>query len=1054
MEHNEQEEYEDAADRNPFSYFTQSQRNHTQLRTSSTLTQLNLEHSQSILSILQPAISNNSNSPGIDSFHRSADSKHKSTQDGEPAQSIMIDIPQPHPNKQRRAFEDEDYHTENSSSPSPSLTRHPEQQQQHQKQPPPPPQQQQQQQHPPPQTKLTQSILHQHRPISSSPLTANHHPYPRSALNESPSLLNGTPCRSGLLAKLKQIWNQERDLYFSRQNTPQPLNTYSHHNQTTDDPEQQQRPQDANHLTHTHLPLGAKDMALWRWVNVDDLDSFLQDVYSYYVGNGIWAIGLSRLCNLMTVGFVIGFSIFLFGCIDYSILRSSHHLHEVVVPQCVSRFSGLTLLLVLNFSGYYSWRVFKFGHEISNLWKMHEFFTELLEVSEADIQTIPWYQLVEQLSHLKDQHPATIATGENEARRRPIGAAPNMQSVLQRKLDAHDVANQIMREQNYLIALFNKDILNLRPPLPNWMVGNMLVAENHLTTSLEWNLLFALRGFLLDQRGQVKPEFLVSSRHNSSMALGLQRRFRLMAIVNLIFGPFIVVYVLIYSFFRYFEEYHKNPSSIGSRSFTRLAQWKFREYNELPHLFQERLVSSYCLSKQYIDYFPKTKTTILAKFVSFIAGSFAGVLIVLSLFDPDAFLHFEITSERSVLFYIGLFGSILAISRGMIKQEYDEKIKRPEELMERIVGLTHYLPPHWYGKLHGLEVYNDFGQLFQLKIVNFLNELMSILLTPFILWYNFDLGRCQRIIDFFREFTVHVDGIGYVCSFSVFDFNKLDLDVSPGLSTNPPLARHPPEARTGRPAAQPTPNVQQNDISKMERSLLSFVAHHPNWEPSNQTASLYLSKAIGFSTAGESMLHPHYHHPHPPYHAQQPKLGNTLISSGASHHLPQPQQRHGYLAPTGRSHLAGQLSLFAGGGDSFSGPASHSFLPAPRGSPIGLRSRASRPASLGAGGSPVVRTIQPGVSSSSHSSFSPLTGRRAPGKAAMMGVEAIDEEDPPLSPPSLPNNTPSRLNPIVPISPHSPSSAAPVQKNHLPPSQPSLLSTGAVVDEDDPFQQP
>jgi hypothetical protein len=33
----------------------------------------------------------------------------------------------------------------------------------------------------------------------------------------------------------------------------------------------------------------------------------------------------------------------------------------------------------------------------------------------------------------------------------------------------------------------------------------------------------------------------------------LQRRFRLMAIVNLIFGPFIVVYVLIYSFFRYFE---------------------------------------------------------------------------------------------------------------------------------------------------------------------------------------------------------------------------------------------------------------------------------------------------------------------------------------------------------------------------------------------------------------------------------------------------------------------------------------------------------------------
>ncbi|KNZ51324.1 hypothetical protein VP01_39g3 [Puccinia sorghi] len=991
MVNNEQEQQQQNDSlRNPFRNFnnTNQSENENQLRTSSTLTQLNLEHSQSILSILQPTTFN---TKIADSFHPSPRSKTRINHHAAaPPQSIMIDIDHRQANNQRTIDEDLDYQTENSSSPTPSLTRHPKQEQQ---------EQQQQQQ-----TKISQSILHDHRPTPSSSLL------PPPNLTFDPP--NPPPFPSALLSKLKQIWNQERDSYFSNQAPSQPtqLNSFSHHNQTLN-PE---TIQDGNYTSHPQQQLGPKDMALWRWVNVDDLDSFLQDVYSYYVGNGIWAIGLSRLSNLMTVGFVIGFSIFLFGCIDYSILRSSHHLHEVVVPQCVSRFSGLTLLLVLAFSGYYSWRVLKFGHEISNLWKMHEFFTELLEVSEADIQTIPWYQLVEQLSRLKDQHPATIATGENEGRRRPMGTATNMQSVLQRKLDAHDVANQIMREQNYLIALFNKDILDLRPPLPNWMVGNILIAEKHLTTSLEWNLLFALRGFLLDPRGQVKPEFLVSSRHDSSMALGLQRRFRLMAIINMIFGPFIVVYVLIYSFFRYFEEYHKNPSSIGSRSFTRLAQWKFREYNELPHLFQERLVSSYCLSKQYVDHFPKTKTTILAKFVSFIAGSFAGVLIVLSLYDPDAFLHFEITQERSVLFYIGLFGSILAISRGMIKQEYEEKIERPGELMERIVGLTHYLPAHWYGKLHGLEVYNDFGQLFQLKIVNFLNELMSILLTPFILWYNFDLGRCQRIIDFFREFTIHVDGIGYVCSFSVFDFNKLELDASPGPSTNSPPSRHPPDARPpGRPVAQPTTNVHQNDINKMERSLLSFVAHHPNWEPSNQTASLYLSKAIGFSTAGESMLHPQHHPPpHPHYHPQHQRLGNNVLSTGTSHYIPQQQQRYGYLGPTGRSHQAGQQSL-----------------------------RGSRPASLSAGGSPVVRSMQPISSSSSSATMA----RRAPGKAAMMGVEAIDEEEPTILPPAP-------INPVLSgsISP----TAVPIHNSPLPPSSPSLLSTGAVVDEDDPFQQP
>lgn len=47
--------------------------------------------------------------------------------------------------------------------------------------------------------------------------------------------------------------------------------------------------------------MGAKERALWRWVNVEDLDAFLQEVYMYYVGKGIWAIGLSRLLNLLYV---------------------------------------------------------------------------------------------------------------------------------------------------------------------------------------------------------------------------------------------------------------------------------------------------------------------------------------------------------------------------------------------------------------------------------------------------------------------------------------------------------------------------------------------------------------------------------------------------------------------------------------------------------------------------------------------------------------------------------------------------------------------------------
>lgn len=102
--------------------------------------------------------------------------------------------------------------------------------------------------------------------------------------------------------------------------------------------------------------LDAYERALWNWVNVYSLDAFLQEVYYYYEGKGIYSIALSRGLNLLlvdilrfifvtyisfdrTVGFVIGFSTFLLGCIDYSVIRHGNptRLSEAVIDHCVSR---------------------------------------------------------------------------------------------------------------------------------------------------------------------------------------------------------------------------------------------------------------------------------------------------------------------------------------------------------------------------------------------------------------------------------------------------------------------------------------------------------------------------------------------------------------------------------------------------------------------------------------------------------------------------------------------------------------------------------------------
>ncbi len=73
--------------------------------------------------------------------------------------------------------------------------------------------------------------------------------------------------------------------------------------------EQQQLHQDMNFTRRQHgnpprqgLPLASldpKEMAMWRWANVENLDNFLKDVYDYFLGNGFWCILLCRLLNLL-----------------------------------------------------------------------------------------------------------------------------------------------------------------------------------------------------------------------------------------------------------------------------------------------------------------------------------------------------------------------------------------------------------------------------------------------------------------------------------------------------------------------------------------------------------------------------------------------------------------------------------------------------------------------------------------------------------------------------------------------------------------------------------
>ncbi len=462
-----------------------------------------------------------------------------------------------------------------------------------------------------------------------------------------------------------------------------------------------------------------------------------------------------HLTPYSTLAFVVGFSTFLTSCVEYRKIPSSKTMSQILVPRCTKQMSSFANVLIWLFAFLWICKGFEYVKDIRRLRNMQDFYHYLLEIPDLEIQTVSWQEVVRRLMLLRDSNPST-AKAVSDHHRRFMG------SQSKQRMDAHDIANRLMRRDNYLIALINKDVLDLTLPIPFFRNRQLF------SKTLQWNLSLCILDFVFNEQGQVRPHFLKDS-HRRALSDGLRRRFLFAGVMNVVCAPFIFVYFMMLYFFRYFTEYQKNPSQIGSRQYTPFAEWKFREFNELWHLFQRRVNMSYPFASRYVDQYPKDKTVQISRFVAFITGALASVLALASVIDPEMFLGFEITRDRTVLFYLGVFGTIWAIARGGVPEE--NLVFDPEFALSNVTEYTHYLPSHWRGRLHSSEVRSEFALLYQMKVVIFLEEMLSVIFTPFVLWFS--LPKCSdRLVDFFREFTVHVDGLGYVCSFAVFDFKK------------------------------------------------------------------------------------------------------------------------------------------------------------------------------------------------------------------------------------------------------------------------------------------
>jgi autophagy-related protein 9 len=282
-----------------------------------------------------------------------------------------------------------------------------------------------------------------------------------------------------------------------------------------------------------------KEKALWLWVNQTDLDAYMKDVYEYYRGHGIYSMLLKRFLTLLQTAFVVGFMTFLGWCIDYTKLSTSHKMSEVLVPKCTARIHGFWIFAIWVFSSYWIYCFYTMVTDIPRLRAMHDFYHHLLDIPDRDIQTVEWQQVVSRIMALRDLNLTTASNLSPETRKL-------LDSKSRQRLDAVDIASRLMRRENYLIALFNKEVLDVTVPIP--FLGNRYI----FSETTRWHVELAILDFVFSgKNGQFNPEFL-KERNRRELVKRLRTRLMGVGLISVICAPFAVVFVVASYLFKYF----------------------------------------------------------------------------------------------------------------------------------------------------------------------------------------------------------------------------------------------------------------------------------------------------------------------------------------------------------------------------------------------------------------------------------------------------------------------------------------------------------------------
>ena len=456
-------------------------------------------------------------------------------------------------------------------------------------------------------------------------------------------------------------------------------------------------------------------------------DQHFNGLYRYHQRFGWKNLVVNKASTLATSLFGGLFSMFLVSCVDWRSILSheASSLSEALYNTCTPSSSFIRLSYIVLTCCF----LLQIGYCVSLLSQaneIHALWTKTLLLPE-DAKWIRWNEVTRAYAN-KD---LTVGLwGE--------------------QVDDY-VVGRIMRYDNYLIAMLNRDVFGFD-------------ASRIFTRFIDNALYVTFRLAFFSADNGLPREFL--SEHNDHLySWRLQIAMVVCGIITGLLAPFLFFAASVFFVYRHLSIYHKDPSKIGLFQFTPLAKWKLRDFNELPHVFNKRLETAHESVQAFLSEFADEGMTAPMRFLEFVTGSLLAVLVFLSLCDQTLLVSFVVFAGKPILFYMGILSAIFMWCQSAIKR--DSPLSDPDKRFDEIVQILHYTPVSWHGTSTKSK-YAEIKNLFRYRITVFLHEICSIWYIPllFLFWLP---KRAANIVIFLRENSVYIPGKGVVCVYSIVD---------------------------------------------------------------------------------------------------------------------------------------------------------------------------------------------------------------------------------------------------------------------------------------------